>query len=69
MITEYLSRVELATLTGAMRAGRQANWLGEKGVPHRLDGQRVIVSRLHVQAWLEGRVAVKSSGPNWAAIR
>jgi len=67
---EYLDNVELHLLTGYTRGTTQASWLKEKAVPHRLDGRRVIVSRVHVQAWLEGRNVVASNGGiNWAAIK
>uniref|UniRef100_UPI00406C248D DUF4224 domain-containing protein n=1 Tax=Rhodoferax sp. GW822-FHT02A01 TaxID=3141537 RepID=UPI00406C248D len=68
MLTEYLSNSELLHLTGYRRAGHQSNWLKERSLPHRTDGPRVIVSRVHVQAWLEGRT-VPSSGLNLAALR
>lgn len=54
-MTEYLTSEELHQLTGYARPTSQATWLKDKNVAHRLDGRRVIVSRLHVQAWLEGR--------------
>lgn len=67
-MNEYLNQSELHQLTGYARPTSQANWLKEKAVAHRLDGRRVIVSRVHVQAWLEGRNVV-SSGLNLAALR
>lgn len=67
--SEFLSAQELHGLTGFARAGAQAAWLKEKGIAHRVDGKRVIVSRVHVHAWLEGRPVVQSSGLNRAAIR
>ncbi len=67
-MTEFLNSTELHDLTGYARATSQAAWLKERGVAHRLDGRRVIVSRVHVQAWLEGR-AVVSSGLNLAAVK
>ncbi len=67
-MTEYLTQAELHQLTGYARPTSQATWLKAKAVPHRLDGRRVIVSRVHVQAWLEGR-NVASSGLNLAAVR
>lgn len=66
---EYLDSVELHLLTGFARARAQAAWLLDKNVPHRVDGRRVIVSRVHVQAWLEGRNVVTSTGPNWASVK
>lgn len=68
-MTEYLPSPELHALTGYARASSQAVWLKEKAIPHRLDGRRVIVSRIHVQAWLEGRNTAASNGPNWAAVK
>lgn len=66
---EYLDHLELHLLTGYTRGSAQASWLKTKAVPHRLDGRRVIVSRLHVLAWLEGRNVVASQGINWAAVK
>jgi hypothetical protein len=66
--TEFLTASELHDLTGYGRAAEQAAWLKERGLPHQRDGRRVIVSRFHSRAWLEGRPVVASNGPNWAAI-
>jgi hypothetical protein len=68
-IGEYLSAAELHTLTGYAWSRQHAAWLKLRGIAHRTDGRRVIVSREHVRAWLEGRVAVTSSGVNWAAVK
>lgn len=67
--SEFLTREELRDLTGAGRAQAQARWLAEKGLPHRVDGRRVIVSRHHVRQWLAGESLVLSAGPNWDAVR
>lgn len=67
-MTEYLDQEEMKRLTASSRFATQANWLKENGIPHRLDGRRIIVSRVHVQAWLEGRPTRSSNGPNWAAL-
>jgi len=69
IVSEFLPSPELHALTGYARAGAQAAWLKEKGIAHRVDGKRVIVSRVHVRAWLEGRGIVQSTGLNRAAIR
>lgn len=66
---EYLDTVELYRLTGYKKSELQSSWLEDKGIPHRVDGHRVVVSRIHVQAWLEGRTVVRSSGLNIAAIK
>jgi hypothetical protein len=68
-MTELYNPQELHALTGYARSAQQAAWLKERGLPHRVDGRRIIVSRTHVNAWLEGRGAVLSSGPNWAAVK
>lgn len=65
---ELYSAAELHRLTDAARAAAQAEWLKSHGIPHQLDGKRVIVSRVHVRAWLEGRTVLSSTGPNWAAL-
>lgn len=65
---ELYSAEELHRLTASARATPQAEWLKEHGIPHQLDGKRVIVSRIHVRAWLEGRTVLSSIGPNWAAL-
>lgn len=68
-MNELYAPQELHTLTDYARAGQQAAWLAERGIPHRVDGRRVIVSRVHVQAWLEGRTVVHSTGLNLAGIK
>lgn len=65
---EFLSTAELHALTGFARAAEQAQWLKDHGLPHQRDGRRVIVSRFHSRAWLEGREVVTSTGPNWGAL-
>ena len=68
-MSELLSVQERHELTGYARAGQQAQWMREHGIPHRLDGKRVIVSRVHVQSWLSGRTMASSTGLNMAAIK
>jgi hypothetical protein len=67
--SEFLNKEELRELTGAARAAAQARWLAEKGVAHRRDGSRVIVSRFHVRQWLEGKHVASGGGVNWASVR
>lgn len=67
-MSEYLNSAELHVLTGYARKSQQAEWLKAHGIPHRVDNGRVIVSRVHVQAWLEGKHTISSNGPNWAKI-
>ena len=66
---ELMSRAEVREATGKARAADQSEWLSERGVPHRVDGRRVILSRAHFRAWLEGRIIPKTSGINWGAVR
>ncbi|MBK5203835.1 MAG: DUF4224 domain-containing protein [Polaromonas sp.] len=68
-MSEYLPPQELHDVTGYARSGQQADWLAQQGIPHKVDGRRVIVSRIHVQAWLEGRTVVHSTGLNLAGIK
>jgi len=67
-MTEYLLPNELFQLTGYVRGTSQATWLKDRALPHQRDGQRVIISRNHVKAWLEGRPVI-STGLNLAAIK
>lgn len=67
--SEYLSPGELHALTGFARANAQSAWLAEKGIPYLLDGRRVIVSREHVRARIEGRILARSNGLNMAGIK
>jgi hypothetical protein len=67
-LSEFLSVDELRDLTGAARATKQAAWLKDQSIPHRLVGRRVIISREHVRSWLAGRNVPRSSGLNWAAL-
>lgn len=66
--TEFLKAAELHDLTGFARAAEQDDWLKERGIPHQRDGRRVIVSRFHARAWLEGRPVVASNAPNLNAL-
>ncbi|MEY4345282.1 MAG: hypothetical protein RL032_1114 [Pseudomonadota bacterium] len=68
-MSEYLPPQEIHALTGYARPGAQAAWLAERGVPHRLEGRRLIISRVHVLQWLEGRTVVRSSGLKLSAIK
>jgi len=68
-MTEYLNTQELHALTGYARGAQQAAWLKIHSIPHKKDGSRVIVSRVHVQSWLEGKPVLSRGGMNVAAIR
>lgn len=66
---EFLTADDLHALTGFARAGQQEAWLKDQGIPHRRDGKRIILSRAHARAWLEGRRVVASNEPNLGALR
>lgn len=68
-MSEYLSSQELHQLTGYARTTQQSAWLKFRGIPFKQDGARIIVSRVHVQGWLEGRQTMARNGMNVAAIR
>lgn len=65
---EFLTAEELQRLTDARRGAEQDKWLVAQGIPHKVDGKRVIVSRLHVRAWLEGKAVAPSNSPNWDKV-
>lgn len=67
--SEFLSAAELRELTGYTHARQQAEWLSERGIPHKLEARRVVLSRVHVRGWLEGRPMVSGGGVNLAAVR
>ena len=66
---EFLSPAEVRTLTDRARRDAQCARLTELGLPHKLSGRRVLVSRFHVREWLAGRSVTPSRGINRAAIR
>jgi hypothetical protein len=68
-MSEYLNSTELHQLTGYARSTQQTAWLKFRCIPHKQDGSRVIVSRVHVQSWLEGKPTLARTGMNIAAIR
>lgn len=68
-MNEYLNEFELYQLTGAIKASSQVSWLKQNGVPFRLDGKRLIVSRVHARQWIEGAIVPTSKGLNLAGIR
>jgi len=68
-MTEYLSPQELHQLTDYARPSGQVEWLRAKGIPHREDGKRIIVSREHVRSWIEGKPVLARGGLNVSAIR
>lgn len=68
-MTELLTPAEIAALTDCAWSRLQIKWLIEHGIPHRVDGKRILVSHKHVDQWLEGRNIVRSQGLRLEAIR
>jgi hypothetical protein len=66
---EFLDKSELQQLTGAARSKAQAAWLGAQGLPHRLVGGRLIVSRFQVRQWLEGAAPTRLVEPDLSQVR
>lgn len=54
-MSEFLSTQSLHDLTGYARANKQAEFLKANGIPHRVDGARIIVAQKHALNWLEGK--------------
>jgi len=65
---EYLTAQETHQLTGFARAAQQSEWLKLNGIPHKPFERHVVVSQVHVRAWLEGRAIVSSNGPDFSRI-
>ena len=64
-MSELLSVQERHELTGYARAGQQAQWMREHGIPHRVDGKRVLVSRVHVAQVMTKKEIAKLTEPVW----
>lgn len=66
---EFLTATELRMLTGTADPDAQQLVLKEQGIPFRVVGGRVIVSRHHTREWLVGRPATRGTGVNLAIVR
>jgi len=66
---EFLTPTELRVLAGAADPDVQQRVLREQGIPFRVVGGRVIVSRHHTREWLVGRPAARGTGVNLAIVR
>ena len=67
--SEFLSPAELREMTEKARLKAQCARLAELGLPFRLAGRRVLVSRFHVREWLAGRTLTPSRGIDLSAVR
>jgi hypothetical protein len=68
-MSEFLSQQDLHSLTGYARPSKQAQWLKEQGIPHRVDGARVIVTTKHATNWIEGRTVVGPGEFDWSSVK
>lgn len=60
---EYLTPAEVKdTAGGKAKLAEQLQVLQEQGIPHKVVGKRVLVSRYHVREWLAGRLVPASRG-------
>jgi hypothetical protein len=64
-----LSPDELRELTGYARRGAQSEWLTVNGIPFRLDGARLLVARVHAEAWLGGKEVMQPKGFDLSAVK
>lgn len=68
--SEFLTPTEVKTLAGDKSARPdQLEALKALGIPHRLVGQRILVSRYHVREWLAGRVVTPARGLRMDLVR
>lgn len=66
---ELLSSAEVRDVTDCARVGDQCKKLDAMGLPYRLVGKSVKISRYHLREWLCGRAVKPTREPNMAAVR
>jgi hypothetical protein len=64
----FLNDDELMRLTGMKLASRQALWLENRGIPHRIENKRVLVLCVDAAKWVRGEPMVSNGGINWGAV-
>lgn len=69
MLSELLTATDLRDLTDRARRSDQQRWLAEHAIPFRADGERLIVSRYHVRAWLAGERITQSRAVDLSEVR
>lgn len=68
--SEFLSPAEVKDLAGgAATLLEQQRVLEGEGVPCKLVGKRLIVSRYHAREWLAGRHVTPTRGPKLELVR
>lgn len=55
-MSEFLTADELREIARG-KPDQQAEALRQQGIPHRIVGKRVLVSRHHVREWLAGKAS------------
>lgn len=68
--SEFLSPAEVKDLAGgAATLMEQLQVLQAEGIPCRLVGKRLVVSRYHAREWLAGRDVTPTRGPKLELVR
>jgi hypothetical protein len=68
--SEFLSRAEVKDLAGgAATLMEQLRVLEGEGIPCKLVGKRLVVSRYHAREWLAGRHVTPNRGPKLELVR
>jgi hypothetical protein len=67
--SEFLSPQEVRQLAGKIDLPRQDEALRLLGIPHRVSGRRMLVSRYHVREWLSGRAVTPSTKPKMELVK
>lgn len=68
MSDEFLDKPEVRKLTQRAHLDDQLAVLDREGIPYKVVGRAILVSRHHVRAWLCGQAVAPSRGPNMNAI-
>lgn len=66
--SEWMSPSDIEALTSLKQPSRQSEWLTDQGIPHKLIGRSIKLSRSHVRAWLEGARMNVGGNINFGAI-
>lgn len=70
MLGEFLSPSEVKDLAGgAVTLIEQLKVLESQGIPCRLVGRRLVVSRYHAREWLAGRDVTPTRSPKLELVR
>lgn len=68
--SEFLTPAEVKDLAGgAATLMEQLRVLEAEGIPCRLVGKRLVVSRYHAREWLAGRHVTPTRGPKLELVR